>query len=98
MTDFKETADFKKLAELIEPEEHLCVKCKQQPANTGMICDNCIIIIINMQEDRESESEPEPEEESEEEEPEPEEESTEEHVPEEIIHLFVKRNQKLKNI
>jgi predicted amidophosphoribosyltransferase len=48
MTDFKETIDFKKLAELISPEKHLCVKCKQQLANTGMICDNCITKISNL--------------------------------------------------
>ena len=48
MTDFKETIDFKKLAELIAPERHLCIKCKQQLAKTGIICDNCITKLANM--------------------------------------------------
>jgi predicted amidophosphoribosyltransferase len=48
MTDFKETVDFKKLAELIAPEKHLCIKCKQHLANTGIICDNCITKITNL--------------------------------------------------
>jgi predicted amidophosphoribosyltransferase len=48
MTDFKETVDFKKLAELIAPEKHLCIKCKQQLARTGIICDNCIKKLVNM--------------------------------------------------
>jgi predicted amidophosphoribosyltransferase len=48
MTDFKETVDFKKLAELIAPEKHLCIKCKQQLARTGIICDNCITNLTNL--------------------------------------------------
>jgi predicted amidophosphoribosyltransferase len=42
------TTDFKKLAELIAPEKHLCIKCKQQLAKTGIICDNCITKITNL--------------------------------------------------
>ena len=48
MTDFKETIEFKKLAELIAPEKYLCIKCKQQLARTGIICDNCITKLANM--------------------------------------------------
>jgi predicted amidophosphoribosyltransferase len=48
MTDFKETIEFKKLSELIAPEKHLCIKCKQQLARTGIICDNCITNLVNL--------------------------------------------------
>jgi hypothetical protein len=48
MTYFKKTIDFKKLAELIAPEKHLCIKYKQQLANAGIVCDDCITKLVNM--------------------------------------------------
>ena len=38
-----ETPDYKKIAELITPEKHICIKCKQHVASIGIICDSCII-------------------------------------------------------
>ena len=45
----EETPDYKKIAELIAPEKHLCIKCKQCVARIGIVCDDCLaptIIII----------------------------------------------------
>jgi predicted amidophosphoribosyltransferase len=47
MTDFKETVDFKKLAELIAPEKHLCIKCNRQLAKVDIVCDTCITKLVN---------------------------------------------------
>jgi hypothetical protein len=42
MSTAVETPDYKKIAALITPEKHMCIKCKQQLARLGIICDMCI--------------------------------------------------------
>ena len=37
-----ETIDFKELGKKIIPEKHVCIKCNQNIARVGIICDICI--------------------------------------------------------
>jgi predicted amidophosphoribosyltransferase len=43
MSSAEETPDYKKIAELVTPPKHLCIKCKQQLARVGLVCDSCFI-------------------------------------------------------
>ena len=43
-----ETPDYEKIAELITPPKHLCIKCKQQLARVGLICDSCFVNINHL--------------------------------------------------
>jgi hypothetical protein len=37
--------DFKELAKKIIPKKHVCIKCRQQLARIGFICDDCITLL-----------------------------------------------------
>ena len=37
-----ETTDFKELAQKIIPDKHVYIKCNQNIARVGIICDSCI--------------------------------------------------------
>ena len=39
MSTAAETPNYKRIAELIKPDKHLCIKCKQHIARSGLICD-----------------------------------------------------------
>ena len=41
-TAAEETPDYKKIAELIAPEKHMCIKCKTQLARICIVCDDCL--------------------------------------------------------
>jgi hypothetical protein len=38
-----ETPDYTKIAALIAPERHLCIKCKTHIARIGIVCDDCLV-------------------------------------------------------
>jgi hypothetical protein len=44
----EETPNYKNIAELIKPDKHLYIKCKQQLARVGLICDSCFVNINHL--------------------------------------------------
>ena len=49
-TAAEETPDYKKIAELIAPDKHICIKCKQRIAKIGIVCDDCLALYHDREE------------------------------------------------